>query len=68
MIEELQKKQQEMMQGLMEEASRNGFTLRMAPSGMALLPTKRGQADAGGRLSGFINRGEEKTGGQARRD
>ena len=43
MIEELQKKQQEMMQGLMEEASRNGFTLRMAPSGMALLPTKDGK-------------------------
>ena len=43
MIEELQKKQQEMMQALMEEASRNGFTLRMAPSGMALLPTKDGK-------------------------
>jgi hypothetical protein len=43
MIEELQKKQQEMMQGLMEEASRNGFTLRVAPSGMVLLPTKDGK-------------------------
>jgi hypothetical protein len=43
MIEELQKKQQEMMQGLMEEASRNSFTLRMGPSGMALLPTKDGK-------------------------
>ena len=43
MIEELQKKQQQMMQGLMEEASRNGFTLRMGPSGMALLPTKDGK-------------------------
>ncbi|HXV84458.1 MAG TPA: AAA family ATPase [Candidatus Binatia bacterium] len=43
MIEELQKKQQEMMQALMEEASRNGFTLRMAPSGMVLLPTKDGK-------------------------
>ncbi len=42
MTEELQKKQQEMMQGLMEEASRNGFTLRVAPSGMMLLPTKDG--------------------------
>jgi hypothetical protein len=27
----------------MEEASQNGFTLRMAPSGMALLPTKDGK-------------------------
>ena len=43
MIEELQKKQQEMMQGLMEEASRNGFALRVAPSGMMLLPTKDGK-------------------------
>ena len=43
MIEELQKKQQEMMQGLMEEASRNGFSLRMAPSGVMLLPTKDGK-------------------------
>jgi len=43
MIEELQKKQQEMMEGLMEEASRNGLTLRMAPSGMVLLPTKDGK-------------------------
>jgi LonC protease-like protein len=43
MTEELQKKQQEMMQGLMEEASRNGFTLRVAPSGMMLLPTKDGK-------------------------
>jgi predicted ATP-dependent protease len=43
MIEELQKKQQEMMEGLMEEASRNGLTLRMTPSGMVLLPTKDGK-------------------------
>jgi predicted ATP-dependent protease len=43
MIEELQKKQQEMMEGLMVEANQNGFTLRMAPSGMVLLPTKDGK-------------------------
>jgi predicted ATP-dependent protease len=43
MIEELQKKQQEMMQGLMEEASRGGFALRVGPSGMMLLPTKDGK-------------------------
>jgi predicted ATP-dependent protease len=43
MVEELQKKQQEMMEGLMEEANRNGFTLRMAPSGMVLLPVKDGK-------------------------
>ena len=43
MIEELQKRQQEMMQGMMAEASKNGFTLRMAPSGMMLLATKDGK-------------------------
>ena len=43
MVEELQKKQQQMMQGLMEEAARSGFTLRMGPSGMVLLPTKNGK-------------------------
>jgi predicted ATP-dependent protease len=43
MVEELQKKQQGMMEGLMEEANRNGFTLRMAPSGMVLLPVKDGK-------------------------
>lgn len=39
-IEEIQKKQQQMMEALMEEASKNGFTLRMTPSGIVLLPTK----------------------------
>jgi predicted ATP-dependent protease len=43
MVEELQKKQQEMMEGLMQEASSNGFTLRMGPSGLMLLPTKDGK-------------------------
>ena len=43
MVEELQKKQQEVMEGLMEEASRNGFALRMTPSGIVLLPTKDGK-------------------------
>jgi predicted ATP-dependent protease len=43
MIEEIQKKQQEMMEGLMGEASRNGFSLRMTPSGIVLLPTKEGK-------------------------
>ena len=43
MIEQLQKKQQEMMEGLMEEANRNGFALRMTPSGIVLLPTKDGK-------------------------
>jgi predicted ATP-dependent protease len=32
-----------MMEGLMEEANRNGLSLRMAPSGMVLLPTKDGK-------------------------
>lgn len=43
MIEELQKKQQGMMEALMAEASSNGFTLRMTPSGIVLLPTKDGK-------------------------
>jgi predicted ATP-dependent protease len=43
MIEELQKKQQQMMEVLMEEASRNDFALRMTPSGIVLLPTKDGK-------------------------
>jgi predicted ATP-dependent protease len=43
MIEELQKRQQQMMEALMEEASRNDFALRMTPSGIVLLPTKDGK-------------------------
>ncbi|HEY1232477.1 MAG TPA: ATP-binding protein [Candidatus Binatia bacterium] len=43
MIERLQKKQREMMEGLMEEASRAGFILRMTPSGIVLLPAKNGK-------------------------
>ena len=43
MIEELQKKQQEMMETLMAEANRGGFSLRMTPSGIVLLPTKDGK-------------------------
>ena len=42
-IEQLQKKQQQMMETLMEEASRNDFTLRMTPSGIVLLPTSGGK-------------------------
>ncbi len=43
MVEQIQKKQQGMMEALMEEASHNGFTLRMTPSGIVLLPTKDGK-------------------------
>jgi predicted ATP-dependent protease len=43
MIEQIQKRQQEMMEGLMEEANQNGFALRMTPSGIVLLPTKDGK-------------------------
>jgi predicted ATP-dependent protease len=42
-VEQLQKKQQEMMEALMEEASQSDFTLRMTPSGIVLLPTKGGK-------------------------
>jgi predicted ATP-dependent protease len=43
MIEGLQKRQQEMMEALMADASRGGFALRMTPSGIVLLPTKDGK-------------------------
>lgn len=43
LIEQLQKKQQEMMAGLMEQANGAGFALRMTPSGIMLLPTKDGK-------------------------
>ena len=43
MIEELQKRQQQMMEALMEEAIRNDFALRMTPSGIVLLPTRDGK-------------------------
>jgi predicted ATP-dependent protease len=43
LVEELQKKQQGMMEPLMTEANETGFTLRMTPSGMALLPIKEGK-------------------------
>lgn len=43
MVDQLQKQQQEMMEGLMREASQNGFTLRMTPSGIVLLPAKDGK-------------------------
>ena len=43
MVDELQKKQQRMMQSLMEEANQHGFSLRMTPSGIVLLPIKDGK-------------------------
>ena len=43
LIEQLQKKQQEMMEGLMAQAGQAGFALRMTPSGVVLLPTKDGK-------------------------
>lgn len=43
MIEQMQKKQQEIMEALMEEARKSGFTLRVSPSGMVLIPVKSGK-------------------------
>jgi len=43
MIDELQRKQQETMESVMEEANKNNFTLRMTPSGIVLLPMKQGK-------------------------
>jgi predicted ATP-dependent protease len=42
-IEGLQKKQQGMMEELMAEANQGGFSLRMTPSGIILLPVKEGK-------------------------
>jgi len=66
MIEQIQKRQQEMMEGLMEEANQNGFALRMTPSGIVLLPTKEGkpmqESDYLALSSGEKKRLEEKRG------
>ncbi|HEX2930432.1 MAG TPA: ATP-binding protein [Candidatus Binatia bacterium] len=43
LVEQLQKKQQEMMEALMEQANRNGLALRITPSGIVLLPAKDGK-------------------------
>jgi len=43
LIEGVQKKQQGMMEALMEEANQSGLGLRMAPSGIVLLPLKDGK-------------------------
>ncbi len=43
MIEQLQKRQQQMMEALMEEANRGGFALRMTPGGIVLVPTRDGK-------------------------
>ncbi|HKY09581.1 MAG TPA: ATP-binding protein, partial [Candidatus Binatia bacterium] len=43
MVEQLQKQQQSMMEALMREAGENGFTLRMTPAGVGLLPMKDGK-------------------------
>jgi predicted ATP-dependent protease len=43
LIEQAQKKQQQTMDTLVEEARRGGFALRFSPSGMALIPLKAGK-------------------------
>jgi lon-related putative ATP-dependent protease len=43
MIEQIQKKQQQTMEALMEEANSGGFALRMTPSGIGLVPAKDGK-------------------------
>jgi hypothetical protein len=43
MVEKVQKRQQEMMEALMEEANQSRFALRMTPSGIVLIPTKDGK-------------------------
>lgn len=41
--EGMQRQQQEIMQGLIEEARKSGFALRFSPSGMVLIPVKDGK-------------------------
>jgi len=43
MIEELQRKQQEIMEAVMTEANKSNFTLRMTPAGIVPLPMKNGK-------------------------
>ncbi|MGH7771348.1 MAG: Lon protease family protein [Candidatus Binatia bacterium] len=43
MTEKAQRQQQGIMETLMEEARRSGFTLRVSPSGMAIVPLKHGK-------------------------
>jgi predicted ATP-dependent protease len=43
MVEELQRKQQEMMGTVMDDANKSAFMLRMTPSGIVLLPMKNGK-------------------------
>ena len=49
------------MQGLMEEASRKRFHHENGAVGNGAVAHQRWQADARGRLSGFINRRRRKT-------
>ncbi len=41
--EKAQRQQQEVMEALVEEARKGGFALRFSPSGMALIPLKKGK-------------------------
>jgi predicted ATP-dependent protease len=41
--EKMQRQQQELMESLAEEARKSGFALRFSPSGMVLIPLKKGK-------------------------
>lgn len=43
LTEKTQRQQQEIMEALVEEARKSGFALRFSPSGMVLVPLKRGK-------------------------
>ena len=43
LIEQMQRQQQQIMEGLIEEARHGGFALKLSPSGMALIPLKLGK-------------------------
>ena len=66
MVEQLQKKQQEMMEALMEQANRAGFALRMTPSGIMLLPTKDGKPMQEAEYLALASTPERKTVGRRR--
>ena len=54
------------MEPLMDRGGRSGFTLRMAPSGMVLLPIKEGKPMEEAEYLALSVEREETNGGKAR--
>jgi predicted ATP-dependent protease len=43
MVEQMQREQQKIIEGLIEEAKKSGFALKFSPAGMALIPLREGK-------------------------